>query len=395
MKFLEEEDFVFNVLIRPIPALVTTGSCLLFIVIAISTDTVFYQPEAARSYQALFGTLFRNPSVTPVNNLLYNSQASNLALHGLHPRYQHALVNLPQLLGPGFIFLIWSMFPFGAHSVWSNSTGYYLTSAFSGMILLSLLPHQEPRFLLATIPIFLSCLRLPESSRARRLFWITWAAFNLVMGLLMGIFHQGGVLEIQLGVPNIINSMVHGENMSMDVLSDRPYLRNTTTEATVFWWKTYPPPLYLLGKVAKNPYLDTPIDITTVALMGQPFTELQSTLNLTIEPCTARRPRLRRKLHESQGSPAVLVALPFSSLPPKYPSETSRQRWFPIDTNHWVLRGTDGNQDLEIKASLMARYSQHLNLDDIDFEEDGIGGTVQRVLGKRGIGLWYLERTCP
>ncbi|RUS17481.1 GPI mannosyltransferase, partial [Jimgerdemannia flammicorona] len=40
------------------------------------------------------------PTITPLNNFLYNLDASNLASHGLHPRYLHIAVNLPLLFGP-------------------------------------------------------------------------------------------------------------------------------------------------------------------------------------------------------------------------------------------------------------------------------------------------------
>ena len=38
--------------------------------------------------------------VTPLNALLYNVNTTNVATHGLHPRYVHSVVNLPMLLGP-------------------------------------------------------------------------------------------------------------------------------------------------------------------------------------------------------------------------------------------------------------------------------------------------------
>ncbi|KAI3404729.2 SMP3 [Candida oxycetoniae] len=44
--------------------------------------------------------------VAPINNLLYNSRVENLSKHGIHPFYTHVLVNLPQLLGPGILFIM-------------------------------------------------------------------------------------------------------------------------------------------------------------------------------------------------------------------------------------------------------------------------------------------------
>ncbi|PVU91300.1 hypothetical protein BB560_006134, partial [Smittium megazygosporum] len=49
-----------------------------------------------------------NPSITPYNNFLYNSNEANLKLHGIHPRYLHSLVNLPLLFGPS-IFILYKL----------------------------------------------------------------------------------------------------------------------------------------------------------------------------------------------------------------------------------------------------------------------------------------------
>ena len=53
-----------------------------------AADTWFY-----------FGTLRRPLELTPLNNLRYNWQRSNLALHGLHPPITHLFIN-------GFILLV-------------------------------------------------------------------------------------------------------------------------------------------------------------------------------------------------------------------------------------------------------------------------------------------------
>lgn len=37
---------------------------------------------------------------------MYNANPDNLKLHGLHPLYTHVLVNLPQILGPGLLFIV-------------------------------------------------------------------------------------------------------------------------------------------------------------------------------------------------------------------------------------------------------------------------------------------------
>lgn len=41
------------------------------------------------------------------------------------------------------------------------------------------------------------------------------------------------------------------------------------------------------------------------------------------------------------------------------------------------------------------RYKRHLNMDDLDFGEDGVWNTLERVVGRRGLGIWRVTRTCP
>jgi len=52
------------------------------------------------------------------------------------------------------------------------------------------------------------------------------------------------------------------------------------------------------------------------------------------------------------------------------------------------------NSTLEIILKERWRYNQHLNLDDLEFAEDGVGATVSRVLGRRGLVLWDVNRRC-
>lgn len=66
-------------------------------------DTAYFQTERTLS------DILRNPSAlvfTPLNLLKYNLSSTNLAQHGLHPRYLHALVNLPMLFGIGIASVI-------------------------------------------------------------------------------------------------------------------------------------------------------------------------------------------------------------------------------------------------------------------------------------------------
>lgn len=147
--------------------------------------------------------------ITPLNNLLYNSSYENLAQHGIHPRYTHVLVNLPQLLGPLILLL-----PGLSRSI----TTYSLVSA---LLFLSVIPHQELRFLTPIIPLFSISVKL--DSKYIGIIIKLWIAFNMVMGVVIGVLHQRGVLVV------------------LD------HLRETKFDGVQFWWKTYSPPGWILN----------------------------------------------------------------------------------------------------------------------------------------------------
>lgn len=240
--------------------------------------------------------------ITPLNNLLYNLHSDNLALHGIHARTQHLFANLPQLLGPAVILLFSKKYiktiPFQA--------------AFSGIFFLSLVQHQEPRFLVPSIPLLACCLdfynlqfisdifvkglnwkifdqtklsptkdttlstkdkavelRKKEAlKKGKRLFFFIWMIFNIAMGTLMGIFHQGGVLPVQIFLskltdPNLpsspsfngvflpptspVNPLVT-DDTSAATVTDNSTSTNPITDYVFIWWKTYSPPIWMLGK---------------------------------------------------------------------------------------------------------------------------------------------------
>lgn len=308
-----------------------------FALFAIAVDTLFYQPSSGKSFRTLFATLLKSPTITPLNNLSYNAQASNLAEHGLHPHYQHFLANLPQLLGPAFVLLLVQLYPLTRGKTVAIFSNPRFTSALGGATLLSLFPHQEPRFLLPCVPLLLTCVRIPTNRRHNRLFWISWIVFNSFFAVLMGIYHQGGIIPTQIAIPNLVNT----------------YSAPGTTSATVFWWKTYPAPRYLLGSP------NTTI-IDTVDLMGVPPTEVVARVDSNVPQC--------HQLFGRKGLETFLVA-PLSA-----PS---------ID---WLANG--------LGAEKIWTYRRHINLDDLDIGEDGILGTLSRVVGRRGISVWKMGRAC-
>ncbi|QLQ78255.1 hypothetical protein HG537_0A05020 [Torulaspora globosa] len=157
-------------------------------------------------------------TITPLRNLLYNFDEANLEKHGLHPRYQHALINLPQILGPAVLLINPSR-----HSFRKGTNGLIVSAIISGLLFLSIFKHQELRFLLPLGPLVFACLN-PINSIASinsALIIKLWLVFNAILGTIYGVYHQGGVLKV-LGR--------FQEQKAVDVH---------------VWWKTYSPPTWM------------------------------------------------------------------------------------------------------------------------------------------------------
>ncbi|KAK0732816.1 glycosyltransferase family 22 protein [Apiosordaria backusii] len=291
--------------------------------LAIALDTAFYTPHSIT-----WSDLIYNPVLTPLNNLIYNLDPENLAKHGLHPWYQHILVNLPQLLGPGALLLFTR-----------PQLSLRLYSAISGIVVLSISKHQEARFLLPTVPLILSSVRLPKNEKLTRIWTASWIIFNFIFGTLMGTYHQGGVIPAQV------------------FLSKQP----DATQAV--WWKTYSPPIWLLN--GKNEVL------TTKDVMGLEGNKLLTQLE---EMATCDAPADRRNNEYLKEKNGTYLIAPLSAT------------WL---DGYLENKGHDGLRFREVW-----RYRRHLNLDDLDFGEDGVWNTLERVVGRRGLGIWRVTRTC-
>jgi len=282
---------------------------------AVYVDTEFYTPTARSIRDIIF-----SPVITPLNNLMYNSSRNNLSRHGLHPPYQHIVANLPQLLGPAY--------PLVFTSSLRRSTPFI--SAIFGVLVLSFIPHQEARFLIPAIPLILSSIRLPR--RFSRLWISSWVIFNVVFGMLMGTYHQGGVVPMQSHIANV-------DNVSQ-----------------VLWWKTYPPPIWLLD--GKNEC------INTHDLMGISGDRMIQEV-LAAVPCSTSAIQPNATFLVAPASAAYI---------------------------HELIVASDKPQGLVLEEKW--RYQRHLNLDDIDFGGDGILPTLRRVVGRRGLVLWQVSRQC-
>lgn len=308
---------------RPLSFIFLATSALFAAFIAVCVDTASYTPG-----EFTFTSVFTNPVITPLNNFLYNSDSANLAHHGIHPLYQHFLVNLPQLLGPAFPLLFFLR---------RSHINPLLISALSGVAFLSIFPHQEARFLLPAVPLILSSIRLPYSPTLRKTWIASWILFNLALGLLMGVYHQGGIVPVQTHIAASSEYVTHA-----------------------YWWKTYSPPTWLLN--GKNS------ELTTVDLMGMPFAQMLGEVSSALPTCRTRKPP------RVEGRGAVYLVAPRSAYALK------------------PFQDPKNPGDIELEE--VWSYRQHLNLDDMDFGDDGVWPTLSRVVGDRGLVVWRVTRNC-
>lgn len=166
--------------------------------------------------------------VTPINFLKYNMNSKNLEQHGLHPYYLHFLVNVPLLynvLGVIGLFSFCKMLYSGLRGKWldlpriQSIVGLMTTSFISPILLLSIFPHQESRFI---IPVILPLVFLyapnigrvpgvdtvahmsknhqhcnsPNPKQRTSKLQMIWFTCNILLTLFYGFVHQAGVLPL-------------------------------------------------------------------------------------------------------------------------------------------------------------------------------------------------------
>jgi GPI mannosyltransferase 4 len=311
---------------RPLSLFIIAISGIIFTSLAISLDTSFYHSSSNSTGSQIV--------ITPLNSLLYNSRPSNLAKHGLHPLWTHVLVNGPLLLGPVFFLVI-----FG----WYRKS-MRLGAAFGGVLMLSAFPHQEARFLIPAAPLILSATRIPNLGKKFVKVWCTiWVIWNLLMGVLMGVYHQGGVVPMQIHIASTSSALSIVEGAAF--------------QSKVFWWRTYMTPLWLLdGQIGR---------VDTIDMMGAPWEEVKTNLEQVVPTC--------KRWTKTEKTVIELVA-PYSS----------------IELDALLKGGETG----ELVLKEIWRYGKHISLDDLDIPSDGIWGTLKKVWGRRGLVLWRVERRC-
>lgn len=265
---------------------------------------------------------FNSYVITPLNNLIYNSKVENLSNHGLHPYYTHLLVNLPQILGPGLFFMV---------SNFKNQ--YWKTTPFlaviSGVSVLSLIPHQELRFLIPIVPLVCCCFDLKNISSASKGERITkappmvsvlmnlWYLFNILLAVLMGVYHQGGIVP------------------ALDYFHSNIFQENSRQSVQI-WWRTYSPPPWILGDK-----LDT-LQVLTVTDDSPQFELDSSKSNYLIDAMGSDYTHVSKLIESFKDfSVSIYLIAPIASIRKHY----------------------------DISMHQVWNYTHHLDLDHIDFSD--------------------------
>ncbi|RDD38306.1 GPI mannosyltransferase 4 [Trichoplax sp. H2] len=194
-----------------------------------------------------------NFAITPLCFILYNINDSNLGTHGIHPRVTHGLVNMFMLFGPLTVALYYQtlrdIISFLANAGNNDqitqarislSNRWFLKGCvYIPLVILSWIPHHEPRFILPVIfPLLILFGNNFFGSRNRFRNLIIWILFNVLGILVFGFMHQGGIYPC------------------MKYLHDNYKLDNGGTtinpSTNVIFYRTYMPPKFMLAQFRGN-----------------------------------------------------------------------------------------------------------------------------------------------
>ena len=62
-----------------------------------------------------------------------------------------------------------------------------------------------------------------------------------------------------------------------------------------------------------------------------------------------------------------------------------------LEIDPWIAESA---KDRTFAFEEIWRHGRHLNLDDLDVGEEGVWGTLTRVVGRRGLIVWKVRRLC-
>ncbi|BFZ19703.1 hypothetical protein BsWGS_22742 [Bradybaena similaris] len=231
--------------------------------------------------------------VTPWNFIKYNTDSNNLARHGLHPWFTHLVVNLPLLLGPLYIPFIISCVAAVIRLLRSgrntkDGTTWLCLMALVPVFSLSIFPHQEPRFLIPALPVFviMGAKLITPVMPGKLSFFALWTAFNIVLTLVYGYMHQAAIIP------------------ALSIYQQKLSSPSSHSYHAIFY-KTYPPPRHLLLLHPNN----TQASIHELA--GAPLDTFMQVLKRVQNGCRASKSKCQISIIvPSTVAPAVLKHLP-------------------------------------------------------------------------------------
>ncbi|KAH8550887.1 Alg9-like mannosyltransferase family-domain-containing protein [Umbelopsis sp. PMI_123] len=291
---------------------------------------------------------------TLFNNILYNVDKDNLELHGLHPYYLHAAVNVPLLFGPVGLWAYYKLFGIlrGRFPARLDLIDIVLMASIStGLLCLSAFPHQEPRFLSPMLlPVVFLFTR--HTQRLSSIFWIVWIIFNLVLGLVFGLLHQGGVVPAVIHVGEQ-SKHLHGcdivtgiyamcESTSGNDLNATQPIGNTSLVTNLVFYKTFMPPRHLMAY--PHEWRDSAnIVINVIDLAGGPIDKVKAALEF--------QTYIPMELVPADTSKPIFIYKPSTDT---------------YERTLLIMPGT-ANQPIESdRLQRIARFWPHVNFDDID-----------------------------
>ncbi len=97
-------------------------------------------------------------------------------------------------------------------------------------------------------------------------------------------------------------------------------------------------------------------------------------------------------IHKEKTDIFVVAPLAAWRLDPSSEPDQPAYEYPPVSNFSFAI---DMNQPpAQLQMTNLAVFRRHVNLDDLDFGDDGVRPTLERVVGRRGLGVWKVDRIC-
>eukprot|EP01132_Coremiostelium_polycephalum_P007613 gene7613-9364_t len=119
----------------------------------------------------------------------------------------------------------------------------------SGLLFLSMAPHQEARFLLPLFfPLSLLSFRyFYFNQMSSRTLMVIWILFNMFATLFFGFVHQGGVVPSLIYLQKKIHNTNNNIQLQYQQQQQQPLLQQQQQQFNIIYYHTYMPPRHFLG----------------------------------------------------------------------------------------------------------------------------------------------------